>query len=150
MLCSAVAPEVRMREDPEQSRLRNQAAYALVVIPFDHVFNLRTPRAITRIVNSIPSTRLNSLMPVRQHPISEQRIPLKRNLIELFVPLCGYAISLLQRAFDQVWLSAPEHSQSLTVARVHPDSNRESCATGTIPAARASGRLIQPHVRTSR
>ena len=111
MLWSAVAQEVRMREDPEQSRLGNQTANALVVIPFDHIFNLRTPRSITRIVNSITSARINSLMPVRQHPISEQRIPLKRDLIEPFVPLCGYAISLPQRVVDQAWLSVLERNQ---------------------------------------
>src|SRR5215813_1001603 len=78
-----------MREHPEQSSLRNQTAFGLVlptiVSTLDGGLNSFPPRArsheclITGVVNLITCSRVSRrVMPIRQHPVFEQRLPLLR------------------------------------------------------------------------
>ncbi len=115
----AVTKEMRMREHPDQSCLRNHAAHSLVLImvfTLNQRTNLCTPGAFARIVNSITSTRVPSrVVPIGQHLISKQRFPFKRSLLRnLCAFLCLFVAkhcSSLQRAYDRVWPSTLAHNQ---------------------------------------
>src|SRR5215813_12897448 len=79
-----------MREYPQQSRLRNQTAHVLVlhtiVSTLDGGLNLFPPRArsyeclITGVVDLITCSSVSRrVMPIGQHPVFEQCLPLLRD-----------------------------------------------------------------------